>query len=89
METRLKEIIKEKGVMSKTLAECMGITEVSVSALINGKTNNLETLARAAECLGVEVWELFKAPNEEKQGKEAGAAFVCPHCGKELHISIE
>ena len=75
--------------MSKTLAERMGITEVSVSALINGKTNNLETLARAAECLGVEMWELFKAPNEEKQGKGTAATLVCPHCGKELKVSIE
>lgn len=59
MKTRLKELMQEKGVMSKTLAEKMGISEVSVSALVNGKSNNLETLAKAAQCLGVEMWELF------------------------------
>ena len=42
METRLKELLQEKGMMSKTLAEKMKISEVSVSSLINGKTNNLE-----------------------------------------------
>ena len=41
--------MQEKGMMSKTLAEKIGISEVSVSALVNGKSNNLETLAKAAE----------------------------------------
>ena len=59
MKTRLKELMQEKGMMSKTLAEKIGISEVSVSALVNGKSNNLDTLAKAAQCLGVEMWELF------------------------------
>lgn len=59
MKTRLKELMQEKGVMSKTLAEKIGISEVSFSALVNGKSNNLETLAKAAQCLGIEMWELF------------------------------
>ena len=59
MKTRLKELMQEKGVMSKTLAKKIGISEVSFSALVNGKSNNLETLAKAAQCLGVEMWELF------------------------------
>ena len=59
MKTRLREIMQEKGMMSKTLAEKIGISEVSFSALVNGRSNNLETLAKAAQCLGVEMWELF------------------------------
>lgn len=59
MKTRLKELMQEKGMMSKTLAEKIGISEVSVSALVNGKSNNLDTLAKAAQCLEVEMWELF------------------------------
>lgn len=51
--------MQEKGMMSKTLAEKIGISEVSVSALVNGKSNNLDTLAKAAQCLEVEMWELF------------------------------
>ena len=51
--------MQEKGMMSKTLAEKIGISEVSVSVLANGKSNNLDTLAKAAQCLGVEMWELF------------------------------
>lgn len=95
METRLKELLQEKGMMSKTLAEKMKISEVSVSSLINGKTNNLETLAKAAECLGVEMWELFvsfediatyqKTHTEKADNLETR----CPHCGKLLHITIK
>lgn len=51
--------MQEKGIMSKTLAEKMNLSEVSISALVNGKSNNLDTLARAARCLEVEMWELF------------------------------
>lgn len=59
METRLKALLQEKGMMSKTLAVKMGISEASVSALVNGRSNNLETLSKAAQCLGIEMWELF------------------------------
>ena len=59
MKTRLKELMQEKCMMSKTLAEKIGISEVSVSALVNGKSNNLDTLAKAAQYLGIEMWELF------------------------------
>ncbi|MBQ3944737.1 MAG: helix-turn-helix transcriptional regulator [Alphaproteobacteria bacterium] len=89
METRLKELLQEKGMMSKTLAEKMKISEVSVSSLINGKTNNLETLAKAAECLGVEMWELFKKPNEENQVQKGRMSLVCPHCGKSITLKVE
>ena len=59
MKTRLKELLDEKGIMSKTLAENIGLSEVSVSALVNGRSNNLETLGKAAQYLGIEMWELF------------------------------
>ena len=88
METRLKELMQEKGMMSKTLAEMMNLSEVSVSSLINGKTNNLETLAKAAECLGVPLWQLFKRPDDEGTASSV-APIVCPHCGKFLTIKIE
>lgn len=92
METRLKQILAEKGVLSKTLAEKMGVSLVTVSSLINGKVNNLDTLAKAAECLEVPVWQLFIAPEDVMQQASAiggGSAAVCPHCGKPLKITIE
>ena len=100
METRLKELLQEKGMMSKTLAEKMNLSEVSISALINGKTNNLETLAKAAECLGVEMWELFASiedvinshekpvPTNTNLETSENLETRCPHCGELLHIKI-
>lgn len=87
MKTRLKEIMTEKGVMSKKLAETMGVSNVTISTLINGKVNNLDTLARAAEALDVPLWQLFATKEEVQQ--TAARSFVCPHCGRELRISIE
>ena len=100
MKTRLKELMQEKGMMSKTLAEKIGISEVSVSALVNGKSNNLETLAKAAQCLGVEMWELFASfedvansqtkHTERKNTENADSLETrCPHCGKLLYVTIK
>lgn len=89
MNTRLKEIMLELGVKSITLAEKMNLSEVSVSSLVNGKTNNLETLAKAAECLGVPLWYLFKNPNEERTEENGRGSLICPHCGKTITIKAE
>lgn len=91
MKTRLKQILAEKGVMSKTLSEKMGVSLVTVSSLINGKVNNLDTLAKAAECLGVPVWQLFIAPDalQQESAHVDGISAVCPHCGKPITIKIE
>lgn len=104
MKTRLKELMQAKGIMSKTLAENIGLSEVSVSTLINGKSNNLETLAKAAQYLGVEMWELF-ASFEDIINSPANTLITktdngdnfpsnevetrCPHCGELLHITIK
>ena len=99
MKTRLKELMQEKGMMSKTLAEKIGISEVSVSALVNGKSNNLDTLAKAAQCLGVEMWELFASfedvtNSQTKHTERTNTEKVdsletrCPHCGELLHVTI-
>ena len=92
MKTRLKELMQEKGMMSKTLAEKIGISEVSVSALVNGKSNNLDTLAKAAQCLGVPLWQLFVDPSEviaQANQCEERQETRCPHCGELLHITIK
>ena len=87
METRLKELLQEKGMMSKTLAEKMGLSEVAVSDLVNGRNlKRLETLAKAAECLGVPLWQLFKDPEDETPAEPGSGNLVCPHCGKIITI---
>jgi len=84
--------MQAKGIMSKTLAENIGLSEVSVSALVNGRSNNLETLAKAAQYLGVPVWQLFVDPSEviaQTDPGEERQETRCPHCGKSLHITIK
>ena len=45
IDLNLKEILREKGIMSKDLADHLGITTVAVSKIINNKTKE-----RFAQC---------------------------------------
>ena len=57
---RLKEVLKEKGTTSKELSELLGISETSISRIINGtQTPKLETLLKIATALNVDIRELF------------------------------
>lgn len=57
---RLKDVIKEKNVTSKQLSELLGISETSISRIINGtQTPKLETLLKIANVLNIDIRELF------------------------------
>lgn len=77
MSLRIKEILKEKGMTQKTLANMLNVTDVTISKILNGSPN-VSTLERVAEALGVEVAELF-APSRN--------VIRCPHCGALLEVS--
>ena len=77
MSLRIKEILKEKGLSQKDLAQMLDVTDMAVSKVINGSPN-VSTLERVAAALGVEVAELF-APSKN--------VIRCPHCGAVLEIS--
>lgn len=77
MSLRIKEILKEKGLTQKELAQKMGVAEISLSRSINGAPT-LTTLEKIAAALGVEVSELF-APSRN--------VIRCPHCGALLEFS--
>ena len=52
----IKEVMKEKGIMSKTLQEALGMAQTSVSYIINNKANpSFEALVRIAEILDVPI----------------------------------
>lgn len=55
---RIKELLKEKGMSQKELAEKLGMTEVGVSKIVNGTTTK-ETMKRIAGILSVEIDELY------------------------------
>lgn len=85
----IKELLKEKGLTSKALAEALGVTTVTVSYIINGKTNpSLETVSRIAEVLGVPVWRLFASPEEVKnEMATTSPSLTCPVCGARLRLT--
>lgn len=56
---RIKEVLKEKGVTAKELADRLGVTQPSISFAINGNPT-VETLERIAAALGVQVTDLFE-----------------------------
>lgn len=77
MDLRIKELLKEKGLMHKELAEKLGVTDISLRASLKGNPT-IGTLEKIAVALGVTVPELF-APQPTN-------TITCPHCGAVLEI---
>ena len=93
MEIRIKKILKSKGIKVSTLAERAGVTQSSMSNIINGKVNTtLLTLGKIAEILGVEIWELFteRTTVEVFQERHGELNAIIVHRGKPYVVfSIE
>lgn len=85
--TRIKEILKEKGLTVNQLADMLEISRQALSKQIQGKML-VETAQRIAEALDVPMWQLFASP-EEVRPKKDGLSITCPHCGKDINIKVE
>ena len=69
IKLRIKDILKEKGISSKELAESLGKAPQYISNIINGgKGASLSTLSEIAYILNVNMSELF-APTKEETTK--------------------
>ena len=77
MDNRIKEVIKEKGMTAKELAEKRGLSSVSLYNMINGKQE------ASANTLKI-ISQLFVSP--EEVSKEQGTGLRCPVCGAELEL---
>lgn len=77
MDLRIKELLKEKGLMHKELAEKLGVTDIALRASLKGNPT-IGTLEKIAVALGVTVPELF-APQPTN-------TITCPHCGTVLEV---
>lgn len=64
-ELRIKEVMQEKGITQKRLAEQMGVAEISLSRSLRGNPT-LETLSKIAEALEVDIVDLFECKKEEE-----------------------
>jgi len=89
MLMRIKEVIKEKGLTQKELADKLGMSTVGLAQILAGKPS-YTTLEKIASALDVEVWELLVS-REEVIGKEQSNSptIICPNCGKEITIKVE
>ena len=80
MQLRIKELLKEKGLLHKELAEKLGVSDIALRASLKGNPT-IGTLEKVANALNVPVSELFDTP---KQG-----VITCPHSGKDITIKVE
>lgn len=81
---RIKEILKEKGIGVAEFAEMLGVSRQALSKQLQGKLL-VETAQKMADVLGVELWELFKAPDIASPSQP----LTCPHCGKPIEVEIK
>lgn len=71
MQTYIKELLAQKRLTQKELADRLGITQASVSATISRPS--FPTLERIAAALDVEPWQLLAPPSVVEELKQARA----------------
>ncbi|MFC4244553.1 helix-turn-helix domain-containing protein [Gryllotalpicola reticulitermitis] len=71
-QTRIGELRKAKGWTQERLAEASGIAVRTIQRLESGSDASLDTLARVAEVLGVQVTELFVTVNDSDYAAAVG-----------------
>lgn len=83
---RIKEILDEKGISAKYLAERMGVTPQYISGIIREKGSaSISVLSNIARELDVPISSLF----DDYRNKESSTHIVCPKCGNEIKIKVE
>jgi transcriptional regulator with XRE-family HTH domain len=83
--TRIKEILKDKGITMNELADKLGVSRQALSRQVQGKML-VETAEKIASALDVPMWQLFADPIEVSPGSKH---LVCPHCGKPITIELK
>ena len=81
----IKGVIKAHGFTLIEVADKMGITKGGISQIVNGSPN-VKTLRTIAEIVGCKVGDFFV--DEMTEEKDTKPFIKCPHCGKELTITI-
>ena len=81
---RIKEILDQKGLKSKDLAEKMGVTPQYISGIIREQGSaSVTALSNIAKALNVPLAALFDDYLHEDD------TFLCPHCGRKIKITKE
>lgn len=71
MQSYIKEMLSQKGITQKEIANKMGVSQASVSASISRPS--FPTLERIAAALEVEPWQLLAPPSVVEELKQARA----------------
>ena len=68
---RLKEVLKEKKVTGKQLADMVGVSQPAISEFVNNKSQpRPELLLKIAAALDIDLRELFISTKPQKNPKE-------------------
>ncbi len=81
---RIKEILDEKGLSQKELAEMMGKSPQYISNILNAEQGvSVNILIEFAKTLQVEFRDLFASTKKDKT-----TTVTCPHCGKQIDVEL-
>lgn len=80
---RVKEILKEKGMTQKELAELLGVHHVTLSQNLS-RNPTISYLQRIATVLNVDILDLF----EDTREKKLETTISCPSCGEKINITV-
>lgn len=84
---RIKEILDEKGLSAKNLAERMGVTPQYISGIIREKGSaSISVLSNIAKELNVPLASLFDDYKNVPTSNSVNV--ICPHCGKEVNVEL-
>ena len=78
MKSRIKDLLKERGMTISELATLIGTTQTSVSRMLGDSGNpTYDTLVKIAEALNVGFTELFESESD---------SIICPRCGAKFKM---
>ena len=84
---RIKEILEEKGISAKSLAERMGVTPQYISGIIREKGSaSISVLSNIAKELDVPLASLFDDYKSVPASNSINV--ICPHCGKKVNVEL-
>ena len=82
---RVKEILKEKGLTQKELADMIGKSPQYIANILNAEQGvSVNILIEFAKTLQVDFRDLFASTKEDST-----TTVTCPHCGKPIEIELK
>ncbi|MDD3739401.1 MAG: helix-turn-helix transcriptional regulator [Lentimicrobiaceae bacterium] len=85
---KIREIAKEKKITMRKLAFESGVSEPGLYQLIRNNSTTLDTLAKIAEVLDVDIRIFFETEEETKQRKAGNKIFLAFEIDKEHENKI-